>query len=56
MSDQKRLLFAAALMAAVLFISWQFMGKSGTSDSSQTSPQPIEYVQQEQLPVLDDSV
>ncbi|MBD3278963.1 MAG: membrane protein insertase YidC [Candidatus Aegiribacteria sp.] len=29
MSDQKRLLFAAALMAAVLFISWQFMSKSG---------------------------
>ncbi len=55
MSDQKRLLLAAALMAAVLFISWQFMGKSRTPDSSQTSPQPIEYVQQEQLPVLDDS-
>ena len=55
MSDQKRLLVAAVLMAAVLFISWQFMGKSGTPDSSQISPQAIEYVQQEQLPVIDDS-
>ena len=55
MSDQKRLLFAAVLMAAVLFISWQFMGKSRTPDSSQTPTQPIEYVQPEQLPVIDDS-
>ncbi len=55
MSDQKRLLLAAVLMAAVLFISWQFMGKSGTSESSQEAPQAYEYVQQEQLPVLDDS-
>ena len=39
MSDQKRLLLAAVLMAAVLFISWQFMGKSGTSESSQEAPQ-----------------
>ncbi|OPL19680.1 MAG: hypothetical protein AVO35_01530 [Candidatus Aegiribacteria sp. MLS_C] len=30
MSDQNRLLLAAALMAVVLFVSWQFMGKQGT--------------------------
>ncbi len=55
MSDQKRLLLAAALMAAVLFISWQFMGRSTTADSSQSTPQSLEYLQQEQQPVLDDS-
>ncbi len=55
MSDQKRLLLAAVLMAAVLFISWQFMGKSGTSESSRNTPQTIEYVQQEQMPAVEDS-
>ncbi|NOQ21228.1 MAG: membrane protein insertase YidC [Candidatus Aegiribacteria sp.] len=55
MSDQKRLLMAAVLMAAVLFISWQFMGKSQTSDSSRSTQQAIEYVQREQPPVFEDS-
>ncbi len=56
MSDQKRLLMAAVLMAAVLFISWQFMGKSATSGSSQNAPQVNEFVQQEEIPIPDDSV
>ncbi|MCK4806746.1 MAG: membrane protein insertase YidC [Candidatus Aegiribacteria sp.] len=55
MSDQKRLLLAAALMAAVLFISWQFMGRSAQSDSTQDTQQSIEYVQQEQIPAVEDS-
>ena len=37
MSDQKRLLVAAVLMAAVLFISWQFMGKTGSRTDSVNS-------------------
>lgn len=36
MSDQKRLLVAAALMAAILFISWQFMSKSGDGSQQET--------------------
>jgi YidC/Oxa1 family membrane protein insertase len=56
MSDQKRLLIAAALMAAVLFISWQFMGNSTTSDSPQGTQQTIEYVQQEQQQMVEDSI
>jgi YidC/Oxa1 family membrane protein insertase len=31
MSDQNRLLIAAALMAVVLFVSWQFMGKQSSN-------------------------
>ena len=55
MSDQKRLLMAAVLMAAVLFISWQFIGRSTTTVSSQNTQQAIEYVHQEQMPAADDS-
>ncbi|MEN8207653.1 MAG: YidC/Oxa1 family insertase periplasmic-domain containing protein [Candidatus Fermentibacteria bacterium] len=55
MSDQKRLLLAAVLMAAVLFISWQFMGKSSTAQNSQSNPQEIQSDQHEQLPVLEDT-
>ena len=42
MSDQKRLLIAAVLMAAVLFISWQFMGKTVSENDSSTSRNTIE--------------
>lgn len=55
MSDQKRLLLAAVLMAAVLFISWQFMGKSTTDDNSQNTPQATENVQQEQQLSIEDT-
>ncbi len=51
MSDQKRLLLAAVLMAAVLFISWQFMGKQSASDNSPDTALQIYDVQQEQIPV-----
>lgn len=34
MSDQNRLLLAAALMALVLFVSWQFMGRTSGTDAA----------------------
>jgi YidC/Oxa1 family membrane protein insertase len=55
MSDQKRLLLAAVLMAAVLFISWQFMGKSTNSETAQNIPQEVQYVQEEQAPIQADT-
>ena len=43
MSDQNRLLLAAALMAVVLFVSWQFMGRTqNTSDVQSVPSQPVE--------------
>lgn len=43
MSDQNRLLLAAALMAVVLFVSWQFMGSGGGSSEEAV---PAELQQQ----------
>lgn len=48
MSDHRRLLLAAALMAVVLFVSWQFMGKSTTNDSSESTIQTVQQIPQEQ--------
>ncbi len=42
MSDQKRLLIAAVLMAAVLFVSWQFMGKTTPQNESINTTGTIE--------------
>jgi YidC/Oxa1 family membrane protein insertase len=54
MSDQKRLLLAAALMAIVLFVSWQFMGKSKTSYSSENT-MAVQQIPPEQRNVEEDS-
>jgi len=51
MSDQKRLLLAAVLMAIVLFVSWQFMGKQNERTTVQTDQGTVVYAQQ-QLPVI----
>lgn len=48
MSDQNRLLIAAALMAIVLFVSWQFMGKQGGQTTS-AAEQPNEAQVQQQV-------
>ena len=37
MSDQKRLLFVAGLMAVVLFVSWQLLGGSGSDSDDANS-------------------
>jgi len=41
MSDQKKLLFVAGLMAIVLFVSWQLLGGSG-SDEEEVIEAPAE--------------
>lgn len=50
MSDQNRLLLAAALMALVLFVSWQFMGNTagtGTEDNRTVTEQQLPVTEQE---------
>ncbi len=56
MSDQNRLLLAAALMAIVLFVSWQFMGRSTTTDSYDNTMQTVRQIPQEHKPFKEDSV
>ncbi|MBN2586531.1 MAG: membrane protein insertase YidC [Candidatus Fermentibacteraceae bacterium] len=51
MSDQKRLLLAAALMALVLFVSWQFMGRQSERTTVQTG-QGTAVQAQQQVPVI----
>ena len=55
MSDQKRLLLAAVLMAIVLFVSWQFMGRSTTSSSSENGMQTVQQIPIDQQQVAEDS-
>lgn len=55
MSDQKRLLMAAVLMAIVLFVSWQFMGRSTTSESSENRMQTVQQIPREQQQIAVDS-
>jgi len=56
MSDQKRLLLAAVLMAAVLFVSWQFMGKSANNETTVSVTQQTDNTQQSQITIEDDTV
>ena len=56
MSDQKRLLLAAVLMAAVLFVSWQFMGKSANNETAVSVIQQTDYTKQSQITIEDDTV
>ena len=48
MSDQKRLLLAAVLMAVVLFISWQFMGRRTTVSNTNDTGRTTQIVQNDQ--------
>jgi YidC/Oxa1 family membrane protein insertase len=54
MSDQKRLLLAAVLMAIVLFVSWQFMGKQNERTAVQSYQGTVVNAQQ-QVPVITES-
>lgn len=51
MSDQKKLLIAAGLMAVILFLSWQFLGGSGQREAEN----PAEAAESPSEPSVDSS-